>query len=125
MRELLTPEHRMIATQLREEARCWPWRRQLIEHHLRVLTNEQGDVETVLWKSIRDTPRIKVALAPGGDISVAVRRLRDALAEADKMLSNDELGSAEACCEQCEQAITKLRRIGRELGVLPNEEEAT
>jgi hypothetical protein len=99
MRELLTPEHRMIATQLREEARCWPWRRQLIEHHLRVLTNEQGDVETVLWKSIRDTPRIKVALAPGGDISVAVRRLRDALAEADKMLSNDELGSAEACCE--------------------------
>jgi hypothetical protein len=120
MRELLTPEHRMIATQLREEARCWPFRRQIIEHRLRVLTNEQGDVEKVIWGVIynfNDHQR--------SEINVAVRRLRDALTKADAALGNDELGNAEAACEQSEYALNDLRALGANLGIIHEREETS
>jgi hypothetical protein len=123
--ELLTPAHQTIADQLREEARCWPWRRQLIEHRIRELTNIQGDIESVLWQSLPklDDPQhlnIKEAIAPGGEISAAIRQLRDVLMKADDMLGKDELDYAESACEQSEHALIELRTIGRELGVLPS-----
>ena len=118
MKDLLTPEHRMIATQLKEEARCWPWRRQLIEHHIRELVNGQGDIETVLWQSISDLNE-----SQRGEINAAVRRLRDALTRADEALGNDELGHAETACEQSENILTELRRIGREFGIIHEHEE--
>jgi hypothetical protein len=107
MKTKLDPAYQAIANQFREEARCWPWRRLLIDHRIR----ELGDIE-------HGTDKALIPHASVDEVRTTVLHLRELLEKANKMLRWDEYDYTENICEQGERALIKLRNIAGGFGVI-------
>jgi hypothetical protein len=105
---MIDPSHQAIVDRLHQEARCLPWRHQLIADRLQELEDLEHATELAL-----------VDYADNDAVRAGVLHLRELIDKAGELHTQGELDYAEIACERVEHALIELRMIARSIGAAP------
>jgi hypothetical protein len=111
---MMHPSHQAVADQMREEARCRPWRRLLIGDRIRELEDLEAATEDALIRYARAVDDLIAVYEITRD---AVLHLRELLSYAGRCWAEYEL-DIDGLLERIEHELIALRGLGRDLGAV-------